>query len=47
MTLAELQTVQKIERLTLHQKHIQEMEALKQKQEIEMENFISKLSEKN
>lgn len=41
MNLAELQTVQKIERLALHQKHIQEMEALKQNQEETMKNFLS------
>ena len=42
MNLAELQTVQKIERLTLHQKQIQEMEALKQKQEQEIKSFLTK-----
>lgn len=47
MTLAELQTKQKIERLTLHQKQIQEMEALKQRQEQEMKNFLANLDGKN
>jgi hypothetical protein len=46
MTLAELQTKQKIERLTLHQKQIQEMEALKQKQEQEMKEFLAQFQEK-
>lgn len=47
MNIAELQTKQKIERLTLHQKHLQEMDTLKLKQEEERSKFLVKTETKS
>lgn len=40
ISLQELQIRQKIERLELHQKHIEEMNKLKSSQEVEMDKFL-------
>ena len=41
-TLTELQLEQKMERLQLQQRHIEEMKVLKEKQKKEMEDFLGK-----